>query len=414
MSILKFALLGIAYDLHAIQKEVRELVSSQSWQPHYNLQGYKGEWTVLSLRSAGGSQNGLAESLNGEGYVNTELMDLCPSVKQLTDNLACEKASVRLLHLAAGASVGEHKDLELSFENGEARLHFPIFTNPNVEFFIEDKRVYMRAGECWYLNANLSHRLTNSGNFGRIHLVIDCRVNDWLKKVFDKCCILKDEITEEEMTLRNKQCIIQTVSELRRQKDSPVAQQLAGKLERQLGYALSRVPNHEIDQHPGKEKVLQLLTHFVRSLGIDVMESRLSDQTFLPGIFIDEGRIIIDGQKLKYPGDILHEAGHIAVSEPGRRPFLNEDTITKSSHREAEEMMAIAWSYAACKHLNLHPSVVFHEGGYGGGSDGIIENFEQGHFFGTPMLQWCGMTRQPPPGSQAVDCFPRMIRWMRE
>jgi hypothetical protein len=38
----------------------------------------------------------------------------------------------------------------------------------------------MKEGECWYLNFNLPHRVKNSGTADRIHLVIDCVVNDWL------------------------------------------------------------------------------------------------------------------------------------------------------------------------------------------------------------------------------------------
>jgi hypothetical protein len=34
-----------------------------------------------------------------------------------------------------------------------------------------------------------------------------------------------------------------------------------------------------------------------------------------------------------------------------------------------EEMAAIAWSYAACVHLGLEPTVVFHSDGYKGGSE---------------------------------------------
>ena len=68
----------------------------------------------------------------------------------------------------------------------------------------------------------------------------------------------------------------------------------------------------------------------------------------------------------------------------------------------AEEMMAIAWSYAAAVHLDLDPAVVFHEGGYRGGSASLIEAFARPSPLGVPMLEWLGMTRD----------FPVMTRWL--
>ena len=38
----------------------------------------------------------------------------------------------------------------------------------------------MVAGECWYLNLSKPHRVHNRGATERMHLVLDCVVNDWL------------------------------------------------------------------------------------------------------------------------------------------------------------------------------------------------------------------------------------------
>jgi hypothetical protein len=71
------------------------------------------------------------------------------------------------------------------------------------------------------------------------------------------------------------------------------------------------------------------------------------------------GEIVVDMEKLKYYGDILHEAGHIAVVPAKERSTLNEKDIAKREQRDAEEMMVIAWSYAACVHLELMPVLFF-------------------------------------------------------
>jgi hypothetical protein len=88
---------------------------------------------------------------------------------------------VRLLRLAAGSIIREHTDSSLGEEGGDVRLHIPVVTNPSVEFYLAGKRVPMQAGECWYLDLSLPHRVQNLGASERVHLVIDCVLNDWLR-----------------------------------------------------------------------------------------------------------------------------------------------------------------------------------------------------------------------------------------
>jgi quercetin dioxygenase-like cupin family protein len=234
MSIIKSAILNIPVDIKSIQKEVTTLQTGY-WQPHLNRHDYEGGWNVLSFRSPGGGLNTLAEALNSEQYANTPLLEHCAGVRLLLDSLQCEKLSARLLNLQAGAVIKEHTDKELYFEKGEARLHFPVITNPFVEFYLDNERLPMQEGECWYINANLPHRLANKGNNDRIHLVVDCIVNDWLREVFSNC-IAKTELKETDATLRNKNTTLQIISELRMRADSRSVE-LANELERQLNEA---------------------------------------------------------------------------------------------------------------------------------------------------------------------------------
>lgn len=235
MSIIKSAILKIPVALKSIQKEIESLQSGY-WEPHLNRHDYEGGWDVLSFRSPGGVLNTLAESLNNEAYANTPLLGRCPSVRSLLDSLQCEKLSARLLNLQAGAVIKEHTDKELYFEKGEARLHFPIITNPYVEFYLDNERLQMQEGSCWYINANLPHRLANKGSSDRIHLVVDCKVNHWLSQVFEQACIAKTELKDKEVFLRGKHTILQTINELRRQSDIRSVE-LANELEKQLNEA---------------------------------------------------------------------------------------------------------------------------------------------------------------------------------
>ncbi len=99
--------------------------------------------------------------------------------------LRCPLKSVRLLKLTAGSNIREHRDDDLGWDAGEIRLHVPIITDPAVDFFLNGQRVVMREGECWYLDLSLPHRVQNRSEVDRIHLVIDCLLNDWLRATID-------------------------------------------------------------------------------------------------------------------------------------------------------------------------------------------------------------------------------------
>jgi hypothetical protein len=158
------------------------------------------------------------------------------------------------------------------------------------------------------------------------------------------------------------------------------------------------------------EKAVQ----FINEIGI-ATEFRESEDKycFLPGLLIEKGTIIIYKSQLKYPGDILHEAAHLAVVPKEERETLNSTAIATRTNTEAEEMMAIAWSYAACIHLQIDPLFVFHEHGYKDGGRWIVENFNKGNYFGVPVLQWLGMTTTIP-GNSNQPVFPAMLKWLRD
>ncbi|MBK6937501.1 MAG: hypothetical protein IPH18_11910 [Chitinophagaceae bacterium] len=161
--------------------------------------------------------------------------------------------------------------------------------------------------------------------------------------------------------------------------------------------------------------LLEKATGFLQSIGISVHFMPLDDNCFLPGISIINGEIVVDLQRLKYPGDILHEAGHIAIVPPAERQLLSAKSIAAREQREAEEMMAIAWSYAACVHLDIDASFVFHNHGYKNGGSSIAENFKQGQYFGVPMLQWIGIAFEKPDASEPGRAvYPAMHKWMRD
>jgi hypothetical protein len=150
------------------------------------------------------------------------------------------------------------------------------------------------------------------------------------------------------------------------------------------------------------------LAAFVCSIGIDVRAATLDGPTFFYGIDIQYGAIIIDEERLRNPGDILHEAGHIAVTEPAERHQF------RLSPNGGEEMAALAWSYAAARHLGIPADVLFHPEQHNGNSQMLVENFTEGRYIGLPLLQWFGMTVEPRHAEErGVEPYPHMLRWVR-
>jgi hypothetical protein len=162
------------------------------------------------------------------------------------------------------------------------------------------------------------------------------------------------------------------------------------------------------------QPLLDKCIQFLNNVGIPTSFRKIESGSFLPGLLIEQGCIVIDKDALLYPGDILHEAGHIAVVPANRRTLLGQEAIIESKERETEEMMAIAWSYAACIHLQIDPHIVFHEQGYKGDGKNIVANFQSGRFFGTPMLQWCKMTIEPKHAQPGEPVYPQMLKWLRD
>jgi hypothetical protein len=155
------------------------------------------------------------------------------------------------------------------------------------------------------------------------------------------------------------------------------------------------------------DPLTERLVAFVRGIGIAVRAAPLREETFLPGIDIRAGAILIDEPRLTYPGDILHEAGHLAVTDPAER---NAPALSPSP---GDELTAIAWSYAALRHLEIDPAIVFHAA-FKGGSASIIENFTAGRYFGVPLLQLYGMSVEPRfAAAKGVEPYPHVLRWLR-
>jgi hypothetical protein len=176
----------VAVDLDGLRADLAR-VPADLWALHFNKRQYEGDWSGVAFRAVGGDARRLYPDLaQRRPYEDTPLLESAPAVKALLDALGCSLAAVRFMRLGAGARILEHRDYDLGVDHGEIRLHVPIVTSPAADFVLDGRAITMRAGECWYLDFARPHRASNSGRDARVHLVIDCLVDDamraWLRQ----------------------------------------------------------------------------------------------------------------------------------------------------------------------------------------------------------------------------------------
>lgn len=150
---------------------------------------------------------------------------------------------------------------------------------------------------------------------------------------------------------------------------------------------------------------------FLNQIGIQVIETELPCDCFLPGLAIQKNFILMDPDRMKYPGDLLHEAGHIAVTAEELRPLIGTEKMDPMWPTDGDELAAVLWSYAALKHLELEPEVVFHPNGYKNQSEWLIEQFESENYIALPLLEWMGFCFSKE--TNGIAPFPNMIKWLR-
>ncbi len=159
----------------------------------------------------------------------------------------------------------------------------------------------------------------------------------------------------------------------------------------------------------------QVILDFLNVVGIPVHEGLVAKDSFLPGLCIRHGSLVYDNASLRWPGDLLHEAGHIATMPASQRGELHDALEQLPAVAHAGEVEATAWAYAALMHLDLDASVLFHPEGYHGKSAELIATYGLGVYPGCFGLAQAGMTLL---GAEAVAAevapYPHMIKWLRD
>ncbi|MBV9747636.1 MAG: aspartyl/asparaginyl beta-hydroxylase domain-containing protein, partial [Acetobacteraceae bacterium] len=164
-------------------------LSATPWIDHFVQQNYEGSWSVIPLRATAGARHPIQmiySDPTATAFEDTPVLADCPYVQAVLASFACPLQTARLMRLTPGSIIKEHADLDLSFEQGNVRLHIPVATNEDVEFELNRRRVILEAGSCWYLRLSDPHRVANHGKSDRVHLVIDAEVNAWVEALFER------------------------------------------------------------------------------------------------------------------------------------------------------------------------------------------------------------------------------------
>ena len=157
---------------------------------------------------------------------------------------------------------------------------------------------------------------------------------------------------------------------------------------------------------------LDTIVQFLRSIGLVVEAAELPGDTFLPAIRIVAGGLRYDPVRLQTPGDLLHEAGHLAIVP--ERALLNDAIDNQQPDAATDEVEAIAWSWAALVHLGLPGELLFHPGSYKGQAEGLLMSYRLGVYFGAAGLARRGLCLLPAQAAgSGVQPYPHMQRWLQ-
>jgi len=224
-----FLELPFTFDIQKLNEDLN-CVENDDWVKHPNTNAYNGLWVVSSLSSIDGETKQIIAIENME-YLDTQLMRKTTYIKSVLNSLKTKIEAVRFMKLGAHSIIKEHCDKGSCFDDGFARLHIPITTNDDVEFMLNSEKTKMDIGKCYYIDADAPHSVVNNGNSDRVHLLIDCHVNEWMREIFKNSGFIKTQhkYGEKSITDENVNMIIESFLSM----NTPISLKMAEELKKQ-------------------------------------------------------------------------------------------------------------------------------------------------------------------------------------
>ena len=176
------------FDVGRMKSDLEQL-QDLGWLSHYDV-GLSTGWKAILLVSKNGQMSGPESqrpSWDFSEFRRTPVVDQLPYFKEILDAFKCPQGRMRILKLEPGSGIGLHRDVGAEvgcIAFNQVRLHVPIITNPKVTFFVGGERIQMKPGRLYYVNFSKEHFVRNDGDAPRYHLVMDVKVNDWLRQFF--------------------------------------------------------------------------------------------------------------------------------------------------------------------------------------------------------------------------------------
>jgi len=161
--------------LREMQREVSNV--KEDWTNVYS-DYHTGGWQTLSLWNR--SSKPTDTVIEDCEPVETSLLEKMPVTRDVLRGLGFRYMWVRLAKLQVNAFMHEHRDYQELRNAHRLRLHIPIITNPFSSIVIDHTRVHLALGYVWKLNPIHRHAASNFGKEPRIHIIMDCYVDEAL------------------------------------------------------------------------------------------------------------------------------------------------------------------------------------------------------------------------------------------
>lgn len=183
--------------LRAVQHEVANL--DTQWTNVYS-DYHTGGWQTLSLLNR--TSKPTDTIIEDCEPVETSLLKQMPETHALLRGLDFRYMWARLARLEVSAFMHEHRDYQELKNVRRLRLHIPVITNPFSSIVIDRTRIHLALGYIWKLNPIHRHAAANFGKEPRIHIILDCYVDEALEalvsgETLDPICIYKLPVPSE-------------------------------------------------------------------------------------------------------------------------------------------------------------------------------------------------------------------------
>lgn len=179
--------------------------------------------------------------------------------------------------------------------------------------------------------------------------------------------------------------------------------------------------------------MMQKVVSFLLEIGLEV-HMLPGASGFLPGIRINQGALEYDPHVVSI-ADILHEAGHLAITPAEFRPLMSDglsagykamfnaideqemepDSPMLKAILQCDDPGATAWAFAAGTHLAIEPEMIIDSRHYDGTGDEIRLALLHNAYLGINGLHRAGMceSSRAMAAYRGVSVYPVLTRWVQ-